>query len=298
MIYDQASKLKKLVESKRKNKKEIFYSKNVRVFCITSGKGGVGKTNISVNLALVLQELGKKVLLIDADLGLANIDIITGVHPKYNISHILSEGKSMREVLQVGPLGVTILPGASGLSDLADISKSDLNILLDSFAEIADNFDILIIDTGAGISKSVLNFIMSSDEVIIITTLEPSSITDAYAVIKLTHKYVDKIHIMVNRTDNCNNADFTASKLISVSQKYLGANISYLGYMLEDNSVSIANIKQTPFYLKYPDSRASKCITKVGYKLLNCEHLLSENRTTLNSWFKKIMSFIVKKPGG
>lgn len=298
MIYDQASKLKKLVKEKRQARKDTLHSRNVKVFCVTSGKGGVGKTNISVNLALVLQKLGKKVLLVDADLGLANIDIVTGICPKYDISHILTEGKSIREVLQVGPLGLTILPGASGLCDLADISRSDLKILINAFTGIAENFDILIIDTSAGISKNVLNFIMSSDEVIVVTTLEPSSITDAYAIIKLTYKYVDKIHIIVNRTSNSSDADFTANKIISVAQKYLGTNILYLGYMIEDESVSLANMSQTPFYLKYPDSLAAKCIKKLGHKLLDCKCSLPESETTISSWFRKIMSFIVRRPGG
>lgn len=298
MMYNQASKLRELIKRKRQNKNKTQQNKNVKVYCVTSGKGGVGKTNISVNLALVLQELGNKVLLIDADLGLANIDIITGMYPEYDISHILSEGKSIKEVLLHGPLGLTILPGASGLCNLADISMLDLNTLINAFNSIAENFDILIIDTSAGISKNVLNFIRSADEAIVVTTLEPSSITDAYAIIKLIHEDVDKINVIVNRTSNSSDADFTAKKLLRVSSKYLGINIVYLGFLFEDKAVNLSNMDQTPFYLKYPNSRATRCIKSIGSKLVDKKPLSSNGQTTVNSWFKRIISFIVKKPGG
>lgn len=298
MMYNQASKLEELVKKKHQNKNKTSNDKNVKVYCVTSGKGGVGKTNISVNLALVLQELGNKVLLIDADLGLANIDIITGMYPKYDLSHILSEGKSISEVLLQGPLGITILPGASGLCDLADISMLDLNILINAFSGIAENFDILIIDTSAGISKNVLNFVRSADEAIVVTTLEPSSITDAYAIIKLIYKNVDKINIIVNRTSNSSDADFTAEKLLRVSNKYLGIDLAYLGFLFEDKAVNLSNMAQTPFYLKYPNSCATKCIKSIGSKLTGKKSSLSKGKTTFTSWFQKIMSFIVKKPGG
>lgn len=298
MIYNQASKLKELVMKKNQNKNKTLHDKNVKVYCVTSGKGGVGKTNISVNLALVLQELGNKVLLIDADLGLANIDIVTGIYPKYDISHILSEGKSIQDILLQGPSGITILPGASGLYDLADISLLDLNVLINAFSGIAENFDILIIDTSAGISKNVLNFVRSSDEAIVVTTLEPSSITDAYAIIKLVYKYVDKVNVIVNRACNSNDAEFTANKLLRVSHKYLNINVKYLGYMLEDRTVNLSNMNQVPFYIKYPNSPATKCIKTIGSKLVDSRYLPSKGETTINSWFRKIMSFIVKKPGG
>jgi flagellar biosynthesis protein FlhG len=264
----------------------------LKVYCVTSGKGGVGKTNLSINLSLVLQELGKRVLLVDADLGLANVDVIAGLYPKYNISHILSREKTINEIILEGPMGIKILPGASGLYEMANLSIMELNFLIKAFNSISQDFDIVIIDTGAGISKHVLSFVRSSDEVIIVTTPEPSAITDAYAVIKLIYKYSQKIHVIINRVDNFRDAEFTVQKISNASRKFLHTDIDYLGYVLEDRSVFKSNMEQIPFYTRFPESLASKCIANLGRKLLYGEQKPVQYNYTFESWVKKLMAFL------
>jgi len=293
-MYEQALKLRKIMAQKKPSTK---LNKNVRVYCITSGKGGVGKTNLSVNLGLALQNLGKKVLLIDADLGLANVDVVTGLYPKYNLSHILSIGKSIQDIILDGPRGICILPGASGLYELANITNTQLEILIDSFNSIAGAFDIIIIDTGAGISKNVLSFVQSSDEVIVVTTPEPSAVTDAYALIKVAHRHCDKIHVIINKTENYKEAQFTMEKLTKAAKKFLNIDINYLGFVLEDKSIYRANMEQTPFFIKYPEGLASKCLMNITAKLVYGQQSPIENTVTVDGWFKKLISFIKTNVG-
>ncbi|RKL62942.1 MinD/ParA family protein [Thermoanaerobacteraceae bacterium SP2] len=288
-MYEQASKLKKIMDEKYHREAS---QGTLKVYCVTSGKGGVGKTNLSINLSLVLQELGKRVLLVDADLGLANVDVIAGLYPKYNISHILSREKTINEIILEGPMGIKILPGASGLYEMANLSIMELNFLIKAFNSISQDFDIVVIDTGAGISKHVLSFVRSSDEVIIVTTPEPSAITDAYAVIKLIYKYSQKIHVIINRVDNFRDAEFTVQKISNASRKFLHTDIDYLGYVLEDRSVFKSNMEQIPFYTRFPESLASKCIANLGRKLLYGEQKPVQYNYTFESWVKKLMAFL------
>lgn len=288
-MYEQASKLRQIMAQKHLSETSL---NSVRVYCVTSGKGGVGKTNISVNMAIAIQNLGKKVLLVDADLGLANVDVVTGLFPKYNISHFLNVGKPLEDIIIKGPQGIRILPGASGLNRLADITSTELDRFISGFKDLSIPIDTIIIDTGAGISKNVINFINSSDEVIVITTPEPSAVTDAYAIIKTIHRYPQKIHVIVNRADNYKEADFTMDKIGRASQKFLNTKIEYLGYVLEDKTVYSSNMNQTPFYIKYPNGLATKCITNIGEKLLYGDQTPNPGDKTVKTWFEKLMSFI------
>lgn len=293
-MYEQASKLRQIIA--KRHLSENPSNNNVRVYCITSGKGGVGKTNLSVNLGIFLQSLGKRVLVIDADLGLANIDVVTGLYPKYNLSHILTTGKSIQDIILDGPKGITILPGGSGIYDLANITDTKLEILIKSFRGISDSYDIIIIDTSAGISKNVMNFIRSSDEVIVVTTPEPSAVTDAYALIKIAHKYCNNLHLVVNKADNFKEAEFTMEKLLKVTQKFLNTHINYLGFVLEDKTVYKSNMEQIPFCIRYPNGLASKCITNIGNQLIYGEQG-QETKLTVDGWFKKLISLIKTNTG-
>lgn len=292
-MYEQVANLQSII-NERNTLPNV--ARNIKVYCVTSGKGGVGKTNISVNMGLILQNFGKRVLIIDADLGLANIDIVSGLYPKYNLSHILTGGKSIRDVLLEGPLGISILPGASGLYDLANVTSAELKVLIDSFTSIANDFDVMIIDTGAGISKNVISFIRSSNEIIVVTTPEPSAITDAYATIKIAHKYCEHIHVVVNKTDNYKEAERTIEKLAKTTNKFMDFTINYLGYVLEDKTIYKSNIAQIPFYIKYPDGLASKCLMNISKKLVFGDQAPSKS-TTVEGWFTKLMSFIKTNVG-
>jgi len=293
-MYEQASKLRQMIAQKHHLKAPM---NNIKVICVTSGKGGVGKTNISVNMAIAIQSLGKRVLLVDADLGLANVDVLAGLYPKYNISHFINFGKAVKDILVEGPMGIMILPGASGLSNIADMSLTEINRLVESFDKLDMPFDIVIIDTGAGISRNVTSFISSSDEVIVVVTPEPSAVTDAYAIIKTIHKDPQKIHVIVNRAENYKDADYTMEKLERASRKFLDTKVNYLGYVLEDRIVYRANMSQTPFYIKYPKANASKCIDNIGKTLLYGSQVSVKNENTLETWFRKLAFFIRKDQG-
>lgn len=296
-MYEQTSKLRKIVAEKNSISDISGDGKNLKVYCVTSGKGGVGKTNLSVNLGLAMQSLGKKVLLIDADLGLANIDVLLGLFPEYNLSHILSIGKSIHDIILEGPLGISILPGASGLYELANISNSDIKLLINSFNTLADDFDIIIIDTSAGISKNVTSFITSSNETIVITTPEPGALADAYAIIKISREFCDKIHVVVNKADNYKEANRTMEKLSRSAKKFLNMQLNYLGFVLEDETVHKANMEQVAFFVNYPNSLASKCLMDIGRKLVYGEPLLPKTNVTLNSWFTRLVSIIKANTG-
>ncbi|MGB9840317.1 MinD/ParA family protein [Thermovenabulum sp.] len=290
-MLDQAHRLRELIKSKEKA------SKQLRIIAVSSGKGGVGKTNFSVNLAIILKELGKKVLLIDADFGLANVDVISGIFPKYNLSHVINKEKKIDEIIFNGPSGIKIIPGATGLYEMANLSEEELANLMNAFEAIKYDFDFVIIDTGAGIHKNVVNLLRSSNEVIVITTPEPSAITDAYAVIKLVFKDVKKIYLVVNRVDNYKEADLTAGKIANAAKKFLNVDLEYLGYILEDKVVSKANKEQVPFYIKYKDSLSSKCVLNIGKKLIYEEIDLPKIEPSFATWFEKLISNFIPSGG-
>ncbi|SHM11168.1 flagellar biosynthesis protein FlhG [Caldanaerovirga acetigignens] len=287
-MNDQASKLRTLA------KKSLKVADSVRVIAVTSGKGGVGKTNFAVNVSIALQNMGKNVLLVDADLGLANVDILVGMAPEFNLLHVLNGHKSISDIILHGPGGISIIPGASGLYSLANLSESEIGILINAFSSIDVPVDFMVIDTGAGISKNVINFVRASEEVIVITTPEHTALADAYAVIKLVHEDVKRIHIVVNKVDNYKVAEMTAQKLINASEKFLNITLNYLGFILEDKAVFRANMEQVPFFLKYPDSLSSKCMINIASKLLVEETSVKSNIHTVGGWIKRLLSFMMK----
>ncbi|TYP59909.1 MinD/ParA family protein [Thermosediminibacter litoriperuensis] len=288
-MNDQASKLRSL---EKRQVHQVKISNSVRVIAVTSGKGGVGKTNFSVNISIALQKMGKNVLLIDADLGLANVDLITGLNPQFNLFHVLNSQKSINDIILDGPGGIKIIPGASGLYNLANLSETEIESLLKAFNNIDLPLDIVVIDTGAGISKNVMSLVRASKEVVVITTPEPTALTDAYAVIKLVHKYVDKIHLVVNKADNFKTAELTAQKLMNASLKFLNTSIYYLGFILEDKTVFQSNMEQVPFFVKFPNSLPSKCVMNIGRKLLEDELDFAATEQTVGGWIKKFLSFM------
>jgi len=289
-MNDQASKLRSL----RKQRSPLKVSDSVRVIAVTSGKGGVGKTNFAVNVSIALGKMGKHVLLVDADLGLANVDLLIGMTPEYNLFHVLSGEKSMSDIIIPGPDGIRIIPGASGLYSLANLTESEIDTLIKAFSNIDGPLDFMVIDTGAGISKNVINFVKASNEVIVITTPEHTALADAYAVIKLVYDSVERIHIVVNKVDNYKVAEITAQKLISTSKKFLNISLNYLGFVLEDRTVLQSNMDQIPFINKYPNSLPSKCITNIARKLISDEPDLGPSNQTIGGWIKKLLSFMLK----
>lgn len=240
-----------------------------RVIAISSGKGGVGKSNLVANLGIALAMRGKKVMLLDADLGLANIDVLFGINPKYNLKNLVDGDKTMQEILVTGPHSIKIVPGGSGIPELANLSDGQQEKLLESFVLLEREADITLIDTGAGISKDIISFILAAREALIITTPEPTAITDAYGLIKvLTQRdpNVD-IKIVVNMVSSEKEGQEIAGRIVMATRQFLNKRIEPIGYIVSDPSVNMSVRKQEPFILGYPGARASKCIKQIAATL-------------------------------
>lgn len=263
-MIDQAQSLRKTIEE-YKRKKLSKQNKQIKVISVASGKGGVGKTNFSVNLAIALKQMGNEVVVLDADLGLANVDVIIGIIPRLNLYDVIFNNKSIEDITIEGPSGIKVVPGGSGIESLSNLTDTQRRNLSDKFGQLRDT-DILIIDTGAGISKNVLGFMAASDEVVVVTTPEPTSITDAYSLIKVALKYIptSKINIVVNRTQNVAEANLTYQRLGGAVKSFLDKNVNYLGYVMDDTMVKRAVMEQTPFKVAYPECYASRCIDDIA----------------------------------
>ena len=242
----------------------------VKVIAITSGKGGVGKTNIAVNLAIALGKLGKRVLVIDADLGMANVDILLGSTSRKYLLDLLNEDISLSDVVIQGAYGVNYISGGSGIEKILDYDDAEKLALQRKLAACADMADIILVDTGAGLGRNVMDFILAADEVLLITTPEPTSLTDAYAVMKAYSIYANhkNIKLLVNRVYEQEESREVVSKMQNAAAKFLKMSVGYLGYIYEDSSVTKAVRKQAPVLIAAPDSAAARCMTALADALV------------------------------
>jgi flagellar biosynthesis protein FlhG len=243
-----------------------------RIYTVTSGKGGVGKSNFTANLALALQEQGKEVILFDADLGMANLDVILGVTPNYNLNHVISGQKNLADIILEGPNDISLIPGGSGIEELANLSRYQLNNLINSWSDLEEEYDVILIDTGAGLSNIVIKFILAADETLVISTSEPTSITDAYGVVKALSKHQETIELklVINQATDKEGTKI-ANRLVKTAQEFLGIDISLLGVLPEDRSVIKAVKNRQPFLLEYPKAKVSKKIRSLGAELMGEE---------------------------
>ena len=241
-----------------------------RVIAITSGKGGVGKTNLTVGLALALHAAGCRVLVIDADLGMANVDVVLGTSSKKHLLNLLETGTELKDVLVHGPYGVDYISGGSGIEKAQEFRPEERATLLDKLAGAGDLYDIVLIDTGAGLGKNVMEFILAADEVILLTTPEPTSLTDAYAVLKAYSMYATEPHIelVVNRVYDERESREVVEKLQQTATRFLHMEVGCLGYIYEDASVTRAVRRQSPFLAASPDALASRCVLAMAQGLL------------------------------
>lgn len=289
---DQAKILRELVSATNSIKKNNI---NAKVITISSGKGGVGKTSFSINLALYLQSLGKKVLVIDADFGLANVEVLLDVRPEYNFYHIIKGKKSIAEVMVDTKYGIKFISGGSGLKELSNINTTEIKYFIEQFDYIDKIFDIIIIDTGAGISKSVTNFISASDQPIIITTPEPTSFTDAYTLIKIIKEenpHFSKVQLVINKADDKHEADRIFKKLANVSQKFLSLELENVGFIPLDLDVIKSVKQQKPAIILNSQSQFSKSIIDIGNTLLNNSTQVYKQGAT--GFMKKLISVFTK----
>lgn len=242
----------------------------VQVIAVTAGKGGVGKTNVSINLALSLAKQDKRVLLLDADLGLANIDILLGLHPKHNISHVIEGTCTLEEVLVDGPLGIKIIPASSGREMMTKLTKVEHAGLINAFDQLAQDIDVLIIDTAAGISESVLSFTRSAQEIIVVVCDEPSSITDAYALIKVMNSEygVENFRVLANMVQNTAEGKNLFQKLTKVTERFLQVKLDYVGSIPYDDYLKKSVKRQKSVCQAYPSSKSATGFTKMAEKVV------------------------------
>jgi len=281
---DQAANLRRLVLEKKTDGASA-----TRTIVITSGKGGVGKTSLSVSLAIAIAQDGKSVTLLDADLGLANINVILGIIPKYNLYHVIKGKKKLKDIIIEVPEGIKIIAGASGFQQLANLDVKQRDEFINSIAELA-NDDFLIVDTGAGISQNVLSFVMAADEVIVVTTPEPTAITDAYGIIKAIASQSNEKHIklIVNRAQSVAEGKRVAQRVINIAGQFLNIKVEELGFVYEDLYVPKSVRNQKPFIVSYPNCKASGCV-KVIADRINNKQVDNEKGSGITSFIKNLL---------
>jgi len=289
-MMDQADNLRNLINKNSAEHKRIELSS--RVITVTSGKGGVGKTNFSLNLAIQFSKFNKRVVIIDADFGLANIEVLFGILPKYNLADVLRGEKDVEDVLTDGPMGIKFISGGSGLRELSNITEKQLNYFINNFSYLDAISDIIIIDTGAGISKSVVNFIKASDETIIVTTPEPTSVTDAYALIKTikeeSYEHIPDFKVVVNRVDDDQEGIEIYNKISRASSKFLGIPLKNLGYIPYDRFLVKAVKNQQPATICFPDCEFTKAVRNIGNRLMDIPVEKTSNKSGIRGFMKRL----------
>lgn len=285
---DQATKLRNLVKGQEERKTVAT------VVTVTSGKGGVGKSNMSVNLAIQLQNLGKRVIILDADFGLANVEVMFGIRPAYSLADLMFKNKELKDIICPGPRGIGIISGGSGIQEMANLTKYQIGNLTSKLYELDELADVIIIDTGAGISDAVLEFVTHSTEVILVATPEPTSITDAYALLKSVNKRDDfdktkRIKMITNRVGTAKEGKELFTKLDVVVKRFLDVEIDFLGAVPQDSNVSKAVMRQVPFSIAYPNAQATIAVQTIANKLLGNTTYAQKNKRGITYLFSKFM---------
>lgn len=262
----------------------------IKVFAITSGKGGVGKSNIVANLAVALAEYQQKVLVLDADLGLANIDIIFGIKPELTINDVLNGTRKISDIIVEGPAGVHIIPATSGISEILDLTTDQKMTLLNAFDGLEREYDVMLVDTGAGISVNVMYFNVASHEILVVVNKEPTSITDAYALMKvMNEKYaVSKFNLLVNNAKNENEAFNVYKAISSVANRFLTISIDYFGYIPHDENLQKAVLQRKPLKIAFPQSPAALAFNDIAKRVIKMDMQASQQGNIQFFW-KKIV---------
>jgi flagellar biosynthesis protein FlhG len=292
---DQAEKLRKMV------KEQTAPRRVARVITVTSGKGGVGKSSISVNLAIALSRLGHRVIILDADFGLANVEVMLGIRPQYNLADLMFRGKNLSDIITVGPENIGFISGGSGIQELTNLTRDQIVYLIQKLVELDEKADIIMVDTGAGIADSVLEFVAASSEVLLVATPEPTSITDAYALLKTLNRKTDVtlqdtvIKMVANRIDSYEDGKELYDKLSLVVNKFLNLKLEYLGALPQDPSVSKAVMKQKPAIALYPNSQFSKTLTSFASILCENKDVNIQSRKGIAQLFTNLLRSRIKK---
>lgn len=282
-MRDQADRLRELARGTKQSEK------TTKVITVTSGKGGVGKSNFVVNLSIMLQKMGKKVLIFDADIGMANDEILMGFVPKYNILDCIIRNLDIEDIMITGPEGVKLISGGTGLNKIKELQDEERRILLSKLEKLQD-YDYIIMDTGAGVNETVINFIAFSDEFILLTTPEPTAIMDGYSLLK-TVSYFDvkkMVSIVVNRVYNEKEGEKTFLKLKNASTKFLSIKCNFVGCIEEDKKLSEAVRNQVPLVMSFPSSKAAKNISAIA-RIIENNSIVNKENKGVNHLFKNIL---------
>ncbi|SDM98279.1 flagellar biosynthesis protein FlhG [Paenibacillus sp. yr247] len=288
-MKDQAEGLRNLVQIQ--NDKG---TKATRIITVTSGKGGVGKSNFTLNFALTLQSQGYKVLVFDADIGLANIDVLMGVSSKYNLYHLLKKEKTIWEIIQKGYNNLDFIAGGSGFNDLLRLTDEELDYFAEQVMQLNGYVDFIIFDTGAGLSKETLKFILAAEETFVVTTPEPTSITDAYAIIKMVNSMGHDVSfkLVINRVTDLKEGKHTADKISLVAKQFLDIQIPTLGFVDDDVSVSKAVKKQIPFTVAFPNSAAARSLQILVDNYIKGYRVIDIPTSGVKGFLNKMMSLL------
>lgn len=288
---DQAEQLRNVIRQQNKRMK-----KSARVITVTSGKGGVGKSNLAVNLAVQFQRMGKRTIIFDADFGLANVEVMFGTVPKYCLSDLIYQNKNIEDILADGPEGIRFVSGGSGMLGLNNLSIDQISYLVRAIDDLSEMADIVLVDTGAGISDSVMEFVLASPEILLVTTPDPTSLTDAYSLLKVLFRdsRFDKeesfVRIVANRALSQNEGNAVYEKLSSVVRQFLHGNVEYAGMILQDNALEQAVRMQKPVSIAYPNSKASKSYEKMAQHLMNKEDAGLQPKAGLKQFLSKVFN--------
>lgn len=289
---DQAEQLRNIIKANNNAQPRPL----ARVITVTSGKGGVGKSNTAINLAIQFRKMGQRVIILDADFGLANIEIMFGTVPKHNLCDLIYQGKNIKEIITWGPGEVGFISGGSGIAGLSNLSRDYLVYIIQNLAELDAIADVIIIDTGAGISDAVLEFLVASGEILLVTTPEPTSITDSYSLLKALNRHprfsseASRIKVIANKVEKPEEGNALFNKLNVVVQRYLKLPITYLGSIPQDDKLSAAVMQQTPVSLANPAAKSAKAYELIAAVLMNKELNADVKKRGMAAFFSHIVT--------
>ena len=288
---DQAEQLRNIIKASSQRQRPLS-----RVITVTSGKGGVGKSNTAINLAVQFKKMGQRVIILDADFGLANIEIMFGAVPKHNLCDLIYQGKNIREIITWGPMDIGFISGGSGIAGMSNLSRDNLNYIIQNLVELDEMADIIIVDTGAGISDAVLEFLVASGEILLVTTPEPTSITDSYSLLKALNRHSrysreeSQIKVIANKVaDEAEGRDLFG-KLDAVVTRYLKIPIIYLGMIPQDVQLAKAVMQQMPVSIQNANSKSAVAYERLAAKLMNKEISGNVTKRGMAAFFSHIIS--------
>ena len=288
---DQAEQLRNIIKANNQPKRPL-----ARVITVTSGKGGVGKSNTAINLAIQFRKMGQRVIILDADFGLANIEIMFGAVPKHNLCDLIYQGKNIKDIITWGPMDVGFISGGSGIAGMSNLSRDYLNYIVQNLVQLDEMADTIIIDTGAGISDAVLEFLVASGEILLVTTPEPTSITDSYSLLKALNRHprysseTTSVKVIANKVADEDEARALFSKLEAVVVRYLRVPVTYLGMIPQDQQLARAVMQQMPVSLDNPRARSTLAYETLAAKLMNKELNRNLTKRGMAAFFSHIIS--------